>query len=198
MARSGYSTTPPTGGSNIGILFRIDKKDFIDGIKRASAELDRFGSDINKKSQSKSYSITTEVLDLGNNSGSASVTTVRTMQGALDKTTYEWGKKISRLGKQFFRNIIMTAPNRVKPRPGRYETGTMFRSVKGITHETKDYTVSEIGWGGLYYRYFSFQEDGTSNGPSPMKAIPQTSRYLSDAFRGSFSRDLKSKIEGIK
>jgi hypothetical protein len=196
MPRTGYSTTPPTNGSNLAVVFKIDNRDFLDGVARASGELAKFASGAGKKSESKSFSFTTEVLDL--DVASASQVTVRRMANALDETSREWSKRISKVGKKFFQNIILTAPNRVKPKPGRYQSGTMVKSVKGTTYGNRDYTVSLIGWGGLYYRYFSFQEEGTSNGPLPMRAVPQTSRYLMDEFSKTFAKNLKKKIDEIK
>lgn len=196
MPRTGYSTTPPTKATSVAVVFKIDHSDFLAGVARATGELDKFASGANKKSESKSFSFTTEVLDVG--IASASQTTVRTMANALDETNREWGKRISKAGKKFFQHVIMTAPNRVKPKAGRYQTGTMLRSVKGTTHGNRNYTVSLIGWDSLYYRYFSFQEDGASRGPMPMRAIPQTSKYLMDEFSKTFSRNLKKKIDKIK
>jgi hypothetical protein len=78
----------------------------------------------------------------------------------------------------------------------------MLRSVQGRTYETKEMTYVGIGWNitgqGGYYRYFSFQEDGTRGGAMPMRAVPQTARFLSKQFDESFSKALKIRLDNIK
>jgi hypothetical protein len=193
--RSGFKLTPPTSASEVAVIFRIDKKDFIKGSKQAAAQLEKFANQAAKGGRAKGVSLTVQTLDTGVES--VSVYTARTIEGGLNQATKEWGKRISATGKEFFKKVIRTAPNRRKG-PGRYETGRMFRAVRGRTEDTVDFTTSMIGWNNVYYRYFSFQEEGTSNGPSPMRAVPQTANYISQQFKSTFPRVLKSKIDKIK
>lgn len=55
---------------------------------------------------------------------------------------------------------------------GRIETGTMKSSIYGRTERPyATLVVSRAGWLDLFYKYFGFQEEGTSTGIKPMRAI---------------------------
>lgn len=194
--RTGYETTPPTGGGSVGVLFYIDKTGFIAGAKQTGKALTSAERSINSTLRKKGQSISTEIIN--NDLAIAAQVTVRALEGALDDVAKDWGKIISASGKRYFKEIIKTAPNRVKPRPGRIDTHDMLNAVRGRTENRRDYTASLIGWDDVYYRYFSFQEDGTRGGPSPMGAVPKTAKYLTDQFNKSFGPMLQNRIEKIK
>lgn len=196
MARTGYEVTPPTGGGNVGVIFVIDKTGFIAGAKETGRALTSAERSINSKLRRTGQSVTTEVIE--NDLAMAAKVTVRSLEGALDEVANDWGKAISASGKNFFKEIIKTAPNRVKPRDGRIDTHLMLNSVRGRTTNRKNETMSAIGWDDVYYRYFSFQEDGTRGGAMPMGAVPKTARYLAVEFDKNFGRMLQNRIEKIK
>lgn len=196
MLRTGYETTPPTGGGGVALTFTIEKSNFIAGAKETGKALSRMELEFNSKLRKKGYAITQEVSTYG--TARVSETYVMALSAALEDSTHEWAKKVAAAGKSRFREIIKSAPNRVKPRPGRIDTHPMLDSVKGTTHKHKNDSTVVIGWHGTYYRYFSFQEDGTNNGPMPMHAIPKTASYLTKEFNNTFGRMLKYRIENIK
>lgn len=202
MARTGYETTPPTGGGNQAVIFRIDKSGFYKGAKETGKALTAMQRKINAEIRNTGSSKTVKV-DMKMDGGAMYAdVVVRTLNKAVDDVAKQWGKQLAASGKMFFKNIIRTAPNRVKGQPGRIDTGLMLRSVQGRTYETKEMTYVGIGWNitgsGGYYRYFSFQEDGTRGGAMPMRAVPQTARFLSGKFDESFSKALKARLDSIK
>lgn len=90
------------------------------------------------------------------------------------------------------------------PKWFRYETGDMYNSVTYRKRNTKNSTIISIGWVRNFYKYFDFQESGTS-GVGPMYAISRgfrsttpkayklVSRFLnnyakSSGFGGRYSR----------
>jgi hypothetical protein len=201
MARTGYEITPPTRGGNQAIIFKIDKSGFYKGAKETGKALTALQRRINTEIRNTGYSKTVKV-DMKITGGAMfSEVAVRTLNKAIDDVARQWSKQIAASGKQFFKNVIRTAPNRVKGQPGRIDTGLMMRSVQGRSYHTKEMTYVGIGWdiqGGTYYRYFSFQEDGTRNGPMPMRAVPQTARFLSKQFEEGLGKALKIRLDSIK
>jgi hypothetical protein len=196
MPRTGYETTPPTGGGGIGLSFTIEKSNFIAGAKETGKALTRLERNFNSALRMKGYSITQEATS--SDRYNAIDIYVSALSSALEDSAQDWGKKVAAGGKAMFREVIKSAPNRVKPRPGRIETHLMLNSVKGTTKKYKNESVVAIGWTGTYYRYFSFQEDGTRTGPMPMHAIPKTAKYITNEFNNTFGRMLKYRIENIK
>lgn len=195
MARTGYERTPPTGGGNVAVVFNIDKSDYIKGIKGAGDALERFEkTSINKTGSSNKLSIN---VDAGQRQRVSTVAVVA-LRDALEDSTKEWTKQLAASGKKYFQNIIATAPNRVKPRPGRIDTTTMITKVRGRSIHRANHSIAMVGWDDVYYRYFSFQEDGTRGGPMPMGAVPKTARYLSTEFNRTMSPILKARMDQIK
>jgi hypothetical protein len=201
MPRTGYETTGPTRGGNTAVVFAIDKSGFYKGIKETGKALDsmqkKINADIKKNGYGKTARVTVTISD--NKLFSAEI--VRGLETALEGATREFAKELSKSGKQFFQNIVRTAPNRQKG-PGRIDTGLMLRSVQGRTSYDKTTTYIGIGWNvkgnSPYYRYFSFQEDGTRGGATPMRAVPQTANFISQQFQAKMSKDLQARLDKIK
>lgn len=197
MPRTGYETTPPSGGGGIGVIFTIDKTDFFRGAKETGKALTSMQRNINSSLRQKGYTITSEIAQYNNGLNVGEVA-VKALGSALEGSINEWAKTVAAAGKQMYKEVIKSAPNRVKPQPGRIDTHLMLNSVYGTTTERKNHSRVEIGWTRQYYRYFSFQEDGTRTGPMPMGAIPKTTKYIVDEFNNTFGRMLKYRMEQIK
>jgi hypothetical protein len=201
MPRTGFEITPPTRGGNQAVVFKIDKSGFYKGAKETGVALTSMQRKINSEIRRTGYSKNVKI-DMKIEGGAMfSQVVVRTLDEAVDAVSRQWAKQIAASGKDFFKTIIRTAPNRVKGEPGRIDTGLMLRSVQGRSYDNKDATYVGIGWdiaGGTYYRYFSFQEDGTRNGPMPMRAVPQTARFLSKQFEQGLGKELKIRLDSIK
>lgn len=202
--RTGHLTTPPDNGGSIGVLFVIEKQDFQRGTRQVAAELSKIErQSISKKGYRKdTFSINVE--STGESLGEVAVTQIRAWDKALEDSANDWGKMIAAAGKERFREVIKSAPNRTK-RSGRIDTGDMLKAVRGVTKSLKNETRIAIGWNtemigtpGTYYRYFSFQEDGTSNGPTAMGAVPKTAAYITTQFDKSFGRMLEYRMKNIK
>lgn len=194
--RTGYERTPPTGGGGVGLTVSIQMTNLQKGFKETGQALTSFQKQLNKGLTQNGYFSSSSKSSFGR----ANITEVKfnALSSAIENDAHNWAKAIAAGGKSYFQEIIKSAPNRVKPRPGRIETHEMLRSVRGITHKYKGESLVEIGWISNYYRYFSFQEDGTSNGPTAMHAIPKTANYIQKEFKNSFGRMLKYRIENIK
>lgn len=201
MARTGYERSGPTGGGNTAIVFAIDKSGFYKGIKETGQALDSFQKKLNADMRKVGYGTTAKVTVTVSDNKLFSAQIVRGLETALEDVTYEFAKQMSKTGKQYFQSVIRTAPNKTKG-PGRYDTGLMFTKVQGRTRQDKDTTYIAVGWNvagnSPYYRYFSFQEDGTAGGASPMRAVPKTAQFLSDKFNQRMSKDLKIRLDKIK
>lgn len=201
MPRTGYNTTGPTGGGNTAIVFAIDKSGFYKGIKETGKALDSLQKKINSDIKKVGYGTTGKVTITVSDNKFFSAEIVKGLESALESATFEFAKEMSKAGKQYFQSIIRTAPNQTKG-PGRIDTGLMLRSVQGRTRRDKDTTYIAVGWNVIgnspYYRYFSFQEDGTRNGPMPMRAVPKTAKFLSDKFNQHMNKDLKTRLDNIK
>ena len=196
MPRTGYETTPPSGGGGVGLFFTIEKTDFLKGSKETGKAVDKITRDFNTKLKTKGYTITSEVVSYGDyNLGNV---VVKALDSAVENSVQDWAKTVAAAGKQMYKEVIKSAPNRVKPQPGRIDTHLMLNSVYGRTTERKNFSRVEIGWTDTYYRYFSFQEDGTRTGPMPMGAIPKTAKYVVNEFNNTFGRMLKYRMEQIK
>lgn len=187
-------------GSKTFVSLVIDKQPFIKGSEEARKSLENLSRDIrakvSSKSRQKNYNTSFDVKG-----DFQPLLLQKRLIQALDESLYEWGKKTSALGKGYFQEVVKSAPNRVKPRPGRIQTGLMLRSVQGRTKETRNQLSINVGWKaagtGNYYRYFSFQEDGTRD-VSPMRAIPKTGAYLSKQFSSTFGKELKKRTDLIR
>lgn len=84
----------------------------------------------------------------------------------------EWRKVL----KYRIRDIAVTTTAEMKEEilngiGGRIETGTMKGSVRGRTDSNAQRDVSRAGWLDLWFKYFGFQEEGTSTGIKPMGAL---------------------------
>lgn len=83
---------------------------------------------------------------------------------------------------------------------GRIETGEMKGSVRGRTDATSQYAeVSRAGWLDNWYKYFGFQEEGTSTGIRPMNAVLKTvtaGRIFALKELSKMARDLRSAGRG--
>jgi hypothetical protein len=93
-------------------------------------------------------------------------------------------QEIGRTGKQIMTKYI-----------NRIDTGRMIGSVGYNTRATKNKYVINIGWVNLWYKYFGFQENGTTRGITPMRStlrtylelMPRTQNYLL-RFMNSYTR----------
>ena len=201
MPRTGFKTSGPTGGGNTAVVFAIDKTGFYKGIKETGKALDAMQKKINADIKKVGYGTTGKVTVSVSNNKLFSAEIVKGLESALEDATFEFAKEMAKSGKQFFRNVIKTAPNRRKG-PGRIDTGLMLGSVQGRTRKSKNVTYIGVGWNVIgnspYYRYFSFQEDGTRGGALPMRAVPQTANFLSQQFNGRMNKDLKTRLDNIK
>lgn len=204
QGRTGYETTPPDNGGSAGVLFVIEKQEFMRGTTSIGTELSKLDRiAISKKGYRKErFSIVFE--QNGDSFKDIAAVQVRAWNRALEDSAKDWGKMISAGGKDYFREIIKSAPNKTKGQ-GRIDTKLMLNSVKGRTKNLKNETIVAVGWNssmigqpGLYLRYFSFQENGTSNGPSPMGAVPKTAAYLSSQFDKSFGKMLEYRMKNLK
>lgn len=83
---------------------------------------------------------------------------------------------------------------------GRIVTNTMKGNVKGRTDRTSaTREVSRVGWLDLWYKYFGFQEEGTSTGIKPMNSILRATvkgRLFAARGLAKLSRDLRSAGKG--
>jgi hypothetical protein len=201
MPRTGYQTTGPTRGGNTAVIFAIDKSGFYKGVKETGKALDSFQKKLNADMRKVGYGTTAKVTVTISDNKLFSAQIVRGLESALDGATREFAKELSKTGKQFFQNIIKTAPNRNKG-PGRLDTKLMFKSVQGRTSYDKTTTYIGVGWNvkgdSPYYRYFSFQEDGTKGGAMPMRAVPQTANFLSQQFQARMNKELQARLDKIK
>jgi hypothetical protein len=76
----------------------------------------------------------------------------------------------------------------------RIDTGTMVGSIKYSTRRLKNSYIVRIGWLQLWYKYFGFQENGTSSVPA-MRSVLRTYleilprvRSFADKFTRSYTR----------
>lgn len=83
---------------------------------------------------------------------------------------------------------------------GRIETGTMKGAVRRKTeNSTAQREVSRAGWLDLWYKYFGFQEEGTSTGIKPMRSILRATvkgRIFAAKELSKMARDLRSGGKG--
>jgi hypothetical protein len=201
MPRTGYERTGPIRGGNTAVIFAIDKSGFYKGIKETGQALDAMQRKINANIKKVGYGTSGNVTVTISDNKLFSAEIIRGLSSALEAADRELAKDLSKTGKQFFQKIIRNAPNRQKG-PGRIDTGLMLRSVQGRTTFTKDITYIGFGWdvkgNSPYYRYFSFQEDGTRGGAMPMRAVPQTAKFISEQFQAKMNKDLKTRLDNIK
>lgn len=201
MARTGYERSGPTGGGNTGIIFEINKDGFYKGIKETGQALDKMQKKINSDIRKVGYGTTARVTLEVRDNKLISAQVIRGLESALEGATRDFAKEMAKSGKLFFQKIIRTAPNKTKG-PGRIDTRLMLRSVQGRTFFKKDATYVGVGWNvkgdSPYFRYFSFQEDGTRGGAMPMRAVPQTAKFMSDKFNSQMSKDLQARLDKIK
>lgn len=82
---------------------------------------------------------------------------------------------------------------------GRVQTGTMKRSVYGRIKKRKGSVTAEAGWLDLWYKYFAFQEEGTSQ-VRPMHAIMRTYLEIGPWIQKGIAKYLRSytRGEGLK
>jgi len=202
MPQTGYQKSPPTASGNKAIVFTIDKSGYYQGAKETGKALDSMQSRINSQirnsgSSGRALKVNFEVGD--NTLISSKV--IRVLNKAVDESVLTLSKELASSGREFFREIIKSAPNRTK-RAGRIDTQRMLRSVQGKIKNSKDTLQIGVGWQvdgtGEYYRYFSFQEDGTRRGPSPMRAVPKTARYMQSQFKKNITKALKSRMDRMK
>lgn len=203
MARTGFSATPPNKGGNQAVVFTIDKSGYYKGARETGKALDSMQRRINselKRSGSSGRRINVN-FDIGNNT-LISHKVIRVVDNVVDSAVKTFAKELAASGKQFFKDTIRTAPNRVKPQSGRIDTGFMLNSVRGSVNDKKDLMQIGIGWNlngsGKYYRYFSFQEDGTRNGPMPMRAVPKTARFMAAKFKQGMGKAIKARMDKIR
>lgn len=85
----------------------------------------------------------------------------------------QWKKQIKWRVNNIAKNTSMLMKNAMLDKiGGRIVTGTMKGSIYGRTERPNAYRVaSRAGWLDLFYKYFGFQEEGTSTGIKPMRAI---------------------------
>lgn len=83
---------------------------------------------------------------------------------------------------------------------GRIETGLMKSSIYGRTERPNAYkVVARAGWLDLFYKYFGFQEEGTSTGIRPMRAIQKgtiVGRNYASKELSKMARDLRRGKKG--
>lgn len=201
MPRTGYERTAPTGSGNLGLVFTIDKSGFYKGAKETGKALTDIQRKINSSIRNSGSKKTMTFEVLGNDLEKYSHVVVRTLRAAVDDVAKDWAKEMSAIGKGMFKEIIKSAPNRTKG-PGRIESQEMLQSVQGRVYNTAQSTHVGIGWRmngtGTYYRYFSFQEDGSRGGAMPMNAVSKTARYVSRHFDLRFKKELKLRVDAIK
>ena len=201
MPRTGYERSAPTGSGNLGLVFTIDKSGFYQGAKETGKALTDIQRNINRSIRATGAKKTMTFEVMGNDLEKYSHVVVRTLRAAVDDVAKDWAKQMSTIGKAMFKEVIKSAPNRTKG-PGRIQTQEMLQSVQGRVYNTKDSTHLGIGWRmngtGTYYRYFSFQEDGTNGGARPMNAVSKTARYVSRHFDLRFKKELKLRVDAIK
>ncbi len=202
--RTGFETTPPELGGSVGVLFVIEKQEFVRGTRQVAAELSKIDRAAISKKGYKKDAFSIEFEKDGDSFKEVGAVQIRAWDRALEDSANEWGKMIASAGKDYFREIIKSAPNKTKG-PGRIDTREMLNAVRGRTKSLKNETIVAVGWNtglvgaqGKYYRYFSFQEDGTRNGPTPMGAVPKTAAYLSSQFDKSFGRMLEYRMKNLK
>lgn len=203
MARTGYSATPPNKGGNQAVVFTIDKSGYYKGARDTGKALDSMQRRINselRKSGSSGRRINVN-FDIGDNT-LISHKVIRVVDGVVDAAVRDFAKQLASSGKQFFKDVVRTAPNRVKAQSGRVDTGFMLNSVSGSVNDKKDLMQIGVGWNlngsGKYYRYFSFQEDGTRSGPMPMRAVPKTARFMAAQFKQGMGRAMKTRMDKIR
>lgn len=202
MPQTGYQKSPPTGKGNKAVVFTIDKSGYYQGAKEAGKTLDSMQRRINSeiKTRGSSGRLLKVNFDIGDNT-LISNKVIRVLNKAVDETVLNLSRELASSGKEFFKEIIKSAPNKTK-RAGRIDTQRMLRSVQGKIKNSKDTLQIGVGWQvdgtGEYYRYFSFQEDGARRGPSPMRAVPKTARYMQSQFKKNISKALKSRMDKIK
>lgn len=88
--------------------------------------------------------------------------------------------------------------NTMRKYVNRIETGRMKNS---ITYNTRSYGnkyVVRIGWTQLWYKYFGFQENGTSRGIRPMHSIIRTYIEMLPRVQNYMSRFTRSYTSGSK
>lgn len=101
---------------------------------------------------------------------------IATIDGALQKTikVYADDKQISDNMIEIAKTTAAESKDTIKKYiGGRVLTGTMKRSVYGRIKKRKGFVTAEAGWLDLWYKYFAFQEEGTSQ-VRPMHAIMRT------------------------
>jgi hypothetical protein len=86
----------------------------------------------------------------------------------IDDLFQHFAPEAGRIAVDNIRIGIQNPENR--PRSFRYETGMMYNSVRFHKRKTKDAIIINAGWTGKFYKYFDFQERGTSK-IGPMNAI---------------------------
>lgn len=102
------------------------------------------------------------------------------LQVALTKDAQAFGKKAAQNMRSFVNRI---------------DTGTMKREIRyRIRKNAKINQIRvEVGWVRLWYKYFDYQERGTSNIP-PMNAIFKSRMVNTPEFQKSYSRFVRSYV----
>lgn len=98
-------------------------------------------------------------------------------QGSKIGTSYDiipGGAKIAELLKDELEAIGTEGADTMKKYVNRIDTGRMNERVTYKVTNSKNKSTVSIGWIGLWYKYFGFQENGTSRGIKPMHSIVRT------------------------
>lgn len=86
--------------------------------------------------------------------------------------------------------------NTMRKYVNRIETGRMKDSITYTTRSYSNKYVVRIGWTGLWYKYFGFQENGTKNGIRPMRSILRTYIEMLPRVQNYMSRFTRSYTRG--
>lgn len=174
------------------VQFVYDYSDFSATAKSTRQAMSDFGNDIYKLMSGM------ETNKSGFIYASNKMPNMMTVDGALQKviSLYADDKQIGNDLVQFAKNTADVSKSTIKYYIGsRVETGTMKGSVYGRTKRGKNKVTATAGWIDLWYKYFSFQEEGTSQ-VRPMHAMMRTYLEIAPWVQKGVSKYLRGYTRG--
>lgn len=204
----GYSTS--RAGSEYKFDISIDFSDYVKNMEEAKRQLADATVDIEKQFRTKfarqqGNKTVQSSITLGENNTNKIRADIRAMYNTdrFKSDVYQYlATDIGQAGVANIRYGIKNPASR--PLSFRYESGTMFNKVDFKKRKNANSVVIRVGWNDTFYKYFDFQERGTSQiggmfairnayrrtTPAAMKSMLQFMRNYTEkgGFSGRYTR----------
>lgn len=191
MSGEGYETSGREY-SDYAVKIVFDYSDVAVTAKSTRKAMSDFGNDIHKMMSGVTKTKGGFIV------ANSKLPDLATIDGALQKTIslYADDKQIGNDLLQFAKNTADVTKSTIKYYiGGRVETGRMKASVYGRTQKRKGVVTATAGWLDLWYKYFSFQEEGTSQ-VRPMHAMMRTYLEIAPWVQKGVSKYLRGYTRG--